>query len=70
MSNVLYSLPSNDGIGYGELPDGTTFLFDAILYFKIKNVKFYRSSRTAEDSNTYIIDNNGKKLHRYLLGDT
>lgn len=70
MSNIVYRFSSNDGIGYGELSDGTTFLFDAVLYSKIKNVKFYRRSRTAEDRKTYIIDNNGKILHTYLLGNT
>lgn len=70
MTNVCYKFPVGEGVGYGILADGTEFIFDAIFYEKIKDVKFYRSQKHVPDRKTYISDCHGKKIHMYLLGET
>lgn len=70
MSNVCYRFPAGEDIGYGLLPDGTEFRFDAISYEKIKDVKFYRSEKNAPKKRTYITDCRGNRIHTYLLGET
>lgn len=70
MTNVCYKFPVGDGVGYGLLTDGTEFMFDAIDYEKIKNVKFYRTEKNAPKRRIYIADCRGKKIHTYLLGGT
>lgn len=64
MSNVIYHFEKN--IGYGILPDGTTFLFDADKINIIKNVNWYRNYNNV-GMPLYISDKRGKKLHNYLL---
>lgn len=64
MSNVAYRF--DEGIGYGTLPDGTTFLFDADQIDRIKNINWYRNFK--EDNNRlYILDHDGIQLHRRLV---
>ena len=70
MSNICYRFPAGEDVGYGQLPDGTEFKFDAIYHEKIKDVKFYRSEKNAPNRRTYIVDRCGKKIHAYLLGET
>lgn len=65
MSNIKYSF--NGDIGYGQLPDGTTFIFDSEFFHKIKDVNFYRNSKNNPDRKTYIITSRGKKLHNFIL---
>lgn len=66
MSNVSYRF-SDDGIGYGTLPGGETFLFDADLYERIKDFNWYRSNNSTPDAKTYIMNRNGELLHQYLF---
>lgn len=65
MSNVAYRF-SKDGIGYGTLPDGLTFLFDADQYERIKDINLYRNFKDPEKT-TYILDRNGNQLHQLLM---
>lgn len=59
---------SDDGlIGYGRLSDGTTFLFDADLFDKIKDIKWYVSYRNGTGKPMYIINRYGKPLHQVLF---
>lgn len=67
MSNVKYRLLNHGKEVVGRLKDGTEFLVDAVFLPLIKDINFYRSSNTAEDRKTYIIDRHGKKLHAYLM---
>ena len=65
MSNVNYTF--EDKVGYGILPDGTTFVFDSDMFSKIQNVNFYRNGKNTADRKTYIIDHHGRCLHDYLF---
>lgn len=64
MSNVWYRF--ENGVGYGTLADGTTFLFDEDCFDQIKDIKWYRwESRTG--SGVYMMDCRGKVLHTHLV---
>lgn len=64
MSNVKYRFEG--GIGYGELHDGTVFLFDAEDFWKIFDKNWYVSK---EGSRAYLIGCNPKdKIHRKIMG--
>lgn len=65
MSNVIYRF-SDDGVGYGTLPDGTTFLFDAEQIGRIKDINWYRNFKDTDD-NLYILNRDGIQLHKYLV---
>lgn len=65
MSNVAYRF-SDDGVGYGTLPDGTTFLFDADQIEKIKDINWYRNFKDT-DASLYILNSDGIQLHKYLV---
>jgi len=67
MSNVRYRLRNHGKEAVGRLKDGTEFLVDAVFLPLIKDINFYRSSKTTEDRKTYIIDCHGKKLHAFLM---
>lgn len=67
ISNVKYTFSKNGKTSYGKLPDGTTFILDADMIDKIKDIKFYRSQKNKEDRKTYIIDNKRRPLHNYLF---
>ncbi len=64
MSNVAYRFDGK--VGYGTLPDGTTFLFDADKIGLIKNVNWYRNYNDPEKP-LYISTAQGKKLHDYIV---
>lgn len=53
-------------IGYGTLPDGTVFLFDADQLDRIGNTKWYRCHNKKYDL-VYIADRKGRAIHRYLM---
>lgn len=67
ISNVKYTFSDDVLIGYGHLPDGTTFLFDADLFDKIKDIKWYVSYRKGTGKPIYIIDRYGVPLHQVLF---
>ena len=64
MSNVTYKFEGP--VGFGILPDGTTFLFDSNKINQIKDMNWYRNYRET-DRNMYIQNVKGKKLHDYLV---
>lgn len=53
-SNVYYRF--ENGVGYGTLPNGMTFLFDEDKYDLIKQKKWYTSLQERNKSSLYIID--------------
>ncbi len=64
-NNVKYSF-SKDGLyGYGEMYDGTTFIFDADLFDLIKDVKWYVGSKGKKQR--YVMDSHGRTLHQVLF---
>ena len=67
MCNLSYTVSKDVTTGYVKLKDGTTFLFDADMIYKIKDIKFYRSPKHAEDRRTYIVDCTRKTLHNHLF---
>lgn len=64
MSNVSYCFDGD--IGYGTLPDGTRFLFDADKTDLIRHVNWYRNYNDPSKP-LYITNHNGNKLHEYLV---
>lgn len=64
MSNVSYRFEGD--IGYGILPDGTVFLFDADKIDLIRDISFYRNYNDPSLP-LYIADHHGKKVHDYLI---
>lgn len=67
ISNVKYTFSDNGLIGYGHLSDGTTFLFDADLFEKIKDTKWYVSCKSSNDRQVYIINRYGTPIHQVLF---
>lgn len=67
MSNVLYSFSDDGKTGYGQLQDGTVFLFDADLFDKIKDIKWYAASKNRSGKQVYITDSSGRTLHQVLF---
>jgi len=65
MGNVSYRF--EDGIGYGILADGTTFLFDADQINRIKDINWYRNYNDATGKALYITNHDGEKIHSYLI---
>lgn len=65
MSNVAYRFEGK--IGYGTTPDGTTFLFDADMINRIKDINWYRNYVDATGKVLYITNRDGRKLHEYLI---
>lgn len=64
MSNVLYRF--ENGVGYGTLTDGTTFLFDEELFERIRDTKWYACTNSKTGA-IYITSQRGETLHRRLL---
>lgn len=64
MSNVSYRFEGN--VGYGALPDGTVFLFDADKIDSIKDINWYRNYRD-RSMPLYITSARGVKLHDLLI---
>ena len=64
-SNVQYHF--ENGIGYGKLPDGTTFVFDEECFDRIRPVKWYISLQGGTNPRPYLIDRSGRKMHTYLI---
>lgn len=66
MTNTRFEIHGDTGIGI--LPDGTEFLFDADVIHQIQETKWYRTYKDpAKLRQTYIIDQNGHKIHEYLF---
>lgn len=68
ISNVNYIFSDDGMIGYGRLADGITFAFDADLFSKIKDIKWYASYKDRKDKHIYIINRYGRPLHQVLFG--
>ena len=66
MSNVKYTF-TEDGVGCGEVHDGTAFLFDAEDFDRIKDINWYRNLKNGPKRLVYIINQKGEFLHRYVL---
>ncbi len=64
MSNVDYRFVN--GIGYGTLPDGSTFLFDEELFHRIKDIKWYQCFNKKSGA-VYITNRSGETLHQRLM---
>jgi len=64
MSNVDYRF--ENGIGYGALPGGTTFLFDEELFHRIKDIKWYPCFNKKSGA-VYITNRSGETLHQRLM---
>ena len=64
MSNISYR--SDGSTGYGQLPDGTVFMFDRDRFAAIRAYNWYRNYNDPEKP-LYIINHLGKKLHDYLV---
>ena len=62
MSNFTYEI--KDGVGYGQLKNGLSFLFDE-KYLEILVAKNWYPSY--ESGRPYLMDCRGKKLHSYLV---
>lgn len=56
ISNVNYTFSDDGMIGYGHLSDGMVFMFDANLFNRIKDIKWYASYKDRKDKQIYIID--------------
>lgn len=66
MSNVKYTFSVDGKTGYGQLPNGIEFSFDAERYERIKDINLYCTySDLSRDAN-YIADCNGNSLHQLL----
>lgn len=68
MSNVKYSFSEDGAVGYGTLTDGTTFMFDAVLFDRIKDKNWYRQNKKQLGNKIYIIDNYGRMIDWFLFG--
>ena len=64
MSNISYHF--NGSTGYGQLPDGTVFMFDRDKFDAISAFNWYRNYNDPEKP-LYITNRFGKKLHDYLV---
>lgn len=64
MSNISYCFDGS--IGYGRLPDGTVFIFDADMVDRIREFSWYRNYNDPGKP-LYIINRYGKRLHDYLV---
>ena len=64
MSNISYRFDGSTG--YGQLPDGTVFLFDRDKFDTISAFNWYRNYNDPEKP-LYITNSFGKKLHDYLV---
>lgn len=64
MSNVQYRFEKS--VGYGTLPDGTVFKFDAERFDRIKHIKWYPCN-AAYGNAIYITNSHGRVLHHYLM---
>ena len=64
MSNISYHF--NGSTGYGQLPDGTVFIFDRDKFDAIRAYNWYRNYNDPEKP-LYITNRFGKKLHDYLV---
>lgn len=60
ISNVNYTFSDDGMIGYGHLSDGMVFMFDADLFNRIKDIKWYASYKDRKDKQIYIIDRYGR----------
>ena len=54
ISNVKYTFSDDGLIGYGHLSDGITFLFDADLFEKIKDINWYVSYERKKGGNVPV----------------
>lgn len=68
MSNVKYSISVDGEIGYGQLPDGTIFSFDAEDFEKICDINWYRNTK-GNKWPLYIADCKGNPIHRFIFQD-
>lgn len=68
MSNVKYSFSEDGAVGYGILADGTTFMFDAFMFDKIKDKNWYRQNKKQIANKIYIVDRNGDLIYWFLFG--
>lgn len=64
MSNISYRFDGSTG--YGQLSDGTVFLFDRDKFDAISAYNWYRNYNDPEKP-LYIINCFGKRLHDYLV---
>ena len=64
MSNISYHF--NGSTGYGQLPDGTVFIFDRDKFDAIRAYNWYRNYNDPEKP-LYITNRFGKKPHDYLV---
>lgn len=67
IGNVNYTFSDDGIIGYGHLSDGTIFMFDADLFSRIKDIKWYVSYKSRKGRQIYIVDCHGRPLHQVLL---
>lgn len=67
IGNVNYTFSDDGIIGYGHLSDGTIFMFDADLFSRIKDIKWYASYKDRKDRQIYIVDCYGRPLHQVLF---
>lgn len=56
IGNVNYTFSDDGIIGYGHLSDGTIFMFDADLFSRIKDIKWYVSYKSRKGRQIYIVD--------------
>ena len=64
MSNISYRFDGSTG--YGQLPDGTVFMFDRDKFDAISAYNWYRNYNDPEKP-LYNTNGFGKKLHDYLV---
>ena len=67
IGNVNYTFSDDGIIGYGRLSDGTIFMFDADLFSRIKDIKWYVSYKSRKGRQIYIVDCHGRPLHQVLF---
>ena len=67
IGNVNYTFSDDGIIGYGHLSDGTIFMFDADLFSRIKDIKWYVSYKSRKGRQIYIVDCHGRPLHQVLF---
>ena len=64
---VNYTFSDDCIIGYGHLSDGTIFMFDADLFSRIKDIKWYVSYKSRKGRQIYIVDCHGRPLDLVLF---
>lgn len=67
IGNVNYTFSDDGIIGYGHISDGTIFMFDADLFSRIKDIKWYVSYKSRKGRQIYIVDCHGRPLHQVLF---